>query len=748
MRFNNLIVFTVAFFLFIGLIPHSAIDAQSLILKNGDRHPEVIQLKLDLEKAGFKVSDNPTSLFGSITEAKVKEFQSAHGLVADGIAGPATFSTLQDVISDLDKNTSASSTPSLLRFGDRHPAVVQLKRDLDKAGFTVPGNTTEYFGSQTEAQVTAFQRAHGLTADGIVGPATFSKLEEVVQQSASQSSPSVLRFGDRHPAVVQLKLDLDQAGFTVPGNTTEYFGPQTEAQVKAFQRANGLTADGIAGPATFTKLAEVIQGISEPRPSLLRIGDRHAAVIQLKEDLDKVGFTVPGNTTNYFGSQTEAQVKAFQQAYRLTADGIAGQATFSKLEEVIKSGHVVLRNGVYHQDVVQLKVDLGKLGYSVPGNTTTFFGSQTEAQVKAFQNDHNLVATGVADALTLQTIQAATSAPPSSTPSLLRLGDRHDAVIELKEDLDKVGFTVPGNTTTYFGSNTEAQVKAFQRSYGLSADGIAGPATLNKLNEVKSNRNLVVLRNGVSHSSVVQLKINLGKAGFPVPGNTTSLFGSQTEAQVKAFQRAHGLVASGVADPYTLEVLQNTVKNSSTGSLSGKRIVIDAGHGGRDSGAPGVNGLYEKIVVLDISKRVETKLKAAGATVIMTRTNDTYISLDERVRIANTSNASAFVSVHTNAFNGSARGVETWWNQSHSSALSRNLAEEIQKELVPALQTLDRGVKHGTFQVIRSTTIPAVLVEAGFIDNSSDGSKLGSTQYRERVADAIYKGLVSHYNKR
>ncbi|WP_216829897.1 peptidoglycan-binding protein, partial [Alkalihalobacterium elongatum] len=523
----------------------------------------------------------------------------------------------------------------------------------------------------------------------------------------------------------------------------------TEAQVMAFQQSQGLPVTGVADEQTLQTLQHAVNAASQASPTGLRIGDRDEAVIQLKIGLDQVGFTVPGNTTNYFGSQTEAQVMAFQQSQGLPVTGVADEQTLLALQDAVNipSELTGLRFGDRDEAVIQLKIDLDKVGFTVPGNTTNYFGSQTEAQVTAFQLSRGLPATGVVDVQTLLALQDAVNALPPPTPTVFRLGDRHDAVIQLKADLDKVGFTVPGNMTNLYGSQTEAQVKAFQHTYNLRADGIAGPATLNKLKEVAANPP-VVLRNGVRHSSVIQLKVDLGRVGFPVPGNNTNLFGDQTEAQVRAFQRANRLVVTGVADPYTLKTLQDIVKKLPTGPLQGYRIIIDAGHGGSDSGAIGVNGLKEKDVVLDISKRVEKKLKAAGATVIMTRSTDVFITLDERVRIGNNSNASSFVSIHANSFNKSARGVETYWNRSSSSSLSKSLAEEIQKELVKAMETTDRGVKEGNFRVIREITIPSVLVEVGFIDNNSDGAKLAQSRYRERIADAIYKGTVTYYNNR
>ncbi|MCJ8007966.1 N-acetylmuramoyl-L-alanine amidase [Lederbergia wuyishanensis] len=190
------------------------------------------------------------------------------------------------------------------------------------------------------------------------------------------------------------------------------------------------------------------------------------------------------------------------------------------------------------------------------------------------------------------------------------------------------------------------------------------------------------------------------------------------------------------------------INNELSHPLVGQTIVIDAGHGGGDSGATG-NKMQEKEIVLDIAKRVNSKLKSSMANVIMTRQDDTYYTLAERVEIAQKAKADLFVSVHVNSYTDSkANGTETWYDKTHASEESKQLAAVIQQELIKALGTTDRGIKEQSqgFYVIRNTTMPSVLVEIAFISNSSDASKLASDTYRQRAADAIYNGIVKFYN--
>ncbi|QKS72387.1 N-acetylmuramoyl-L-alanine amidase [Paenalkalicoccus suaedae] len=179
--------------------------------------------------------------------------------------------------------------------------------------------------------------------------------------------------------------------------------------------------------------------------------------------------------------------------------------------------------------------------------------------------------------------------------------------------------------------------------------------------------------------------------------------------------------------------------------LSGKTIVLDAGHGGTDPGAV-AGGMNEKDLIFDVAKRAERLLTAAGANVVMTRDRDIFLSLAERVRIAERSNADVFISVHANAFsNPAANGTETFYSTRYSSQSSKKLAEDIHRIMVAKLQTTDRGVKEGNYHVIRETTMPSVLLELGFMTNSSDAQKLRTDAYRQRSAEAIFEGLQQYF---
>lgn len=188
--------------------------------------------------------------------------------------------------------------------------------------------------------------------------------------------------------------------------------------------------------------------------------------------------------------------------------------------------------------------------------------------------------------------------------------------------------------------------------------------------------------------------------------------------------------------------------NKTGNPLNGRIIVIDAGHGGKDPGTS-KSKLNEKDIVLKVTKLVESKLKNAGAKVLLTRSNDTYLSLEQRTDYAKKHYAETFVSIHVNsASSTSAKGSEVYYDSSTNpnATESRLLANKIQANLIKQANMADRGVRDQRFYVIRNNNVAAVLIELGFITNADDFSKLSSDKYVELYAEAIYQGLVQYYS--
>ncbi|MGI8933027.1 MAG: N-acetylmuramoyl-L-alanine amidase [Phormidesmis sp.] len=173
-------------------------------------------------------------------------------------------------------------------------------------------------------------------------------------------------------------------------------------------------------------------------------------------------------------------------------------------------------------------------------------------------------------------------------------------------------------------------------------------------------------------------------------------------------------------------------------------VVLDAGHGGRDPGAIGIGGLREKDINLDISRRVQQILNDRGINTVMARADDRELDLQPRVDIAERANADIFVSIHANAISLSrpeVNGLETYY---HSSGL--RLAQTIHNSLLQRTDLNDRGVRRARFYVLVNTSMPAVLVETGFVTGREDAARFRDPQAVGRIAEGIANGILQYLN--
>ena len=182
--------------------------------------------------------------------------------------------------------------------------------------------------------------------------------------------------------------------------------------------------------------------------------------------------------------------------------------------------------------------------------------------------------------------------------------------------------------------------------------------------------------------------------------------------------------------------------------LAGVKVVVDAGHGGWDPGAVGVNGLTEKQVNLQVAKALRNCLvEYGGVDVVMTRTDDTYVSLAARVQKANNSGADRFISVHHNGSVNPAHNGTSVYSAKVASAASHDLRNKVQKRLLQMTGLRDLGANTANYYVLRNTRMPAILTEASFITNPKEEEKLRDPGYLWREGYYIYRGLVDHMGK-
>lgn len=362
-------------------------------LEFGDRGKNVLKLQQSLLALGYD-PNGLDSKFGRGTENAVKQFQAANGLEVDGKAGNLTLSLLYDGNSVAangsagttgDSGNTSSNTgsvsggsvtatnPNTLKFGDSGSRVTDLQKALSQLGYN-PNGIDGKFGAGTQKAVVKFQKDNGLYADGLAGSRTLALIQQKVaalgssgsaapdssensSSSGSSSSGSAagltrtLRKGYTGDDVRTVQQRLKELGFYT-GTVDGVYGSGSIAAVKAFQKANGLYADGLAGTRTFQALfsasavgAGSSSSGSADAPSTdnagsgasgyatLQYGSKGDAVRNLQKALKNLGYSV--SSDGDYGALTQMAVKNFQKCNGLKADGVAGSST----QELLYSGN-------------------------------------------------------------------------------------------------------------------------------------------------------------------------------------------------------------------------------------------------------------------------------------------------------------------------------------------------------------------------------------------------------------------------
>ena len=339
---------------------------------------------------------------------------------------------------------------------------------------------------------------------------------------------------------------------------------------------------------------------------------------------------------------------------------------------------------------------------------------------------------------------------------LLRLGDAGAAVTEIRAHLHQLGF-LDSRDGDVFDASVDEAVRAFQQDRGMPVDGIVGPVTMRRLDEARWQLGDRVLQFTPGHlmrgDDVATLQRRLNELGFDA-GRADGIFGRQTDTALRAFQRGTGGVVDGLCGPETFKAFDRLTRTVSGGDaaalrdhveltalqtgIAGKVIVLDAG----TAVAP--------LVCHAIAVRVEGRLAALGATVLLTRGTSTTIVLAadrDRASFANRSDADLVLSLHIGEGVSSAQeGVASFYYGDPSgagahSSVGRHLATLIQEELVRRTGALDCHVHPRTWDLLRMTRMPAVHVELGAISNEEDARRLRDAMQQDVMAEAIVHAL-------
>ncbi|HVK26626.1 MAG TPA: N-acetylmuramoyl-L-alanine amidase [Actinokineospora sp.] len=353
---------------------------------------------------------------------------------------------------------------------------------------------------------------------------------------------------------------------------------------------------------------------------------------------------------------------------------------------------------------------------------------------------------------------------------VLRRGDGGPAVAEIRATLTALGLLPPAPGTTdpgLFDQAVEHAVRSFQQQRGLITDGLVGPATYRALRDAThqlGGRPLAFMVSApISGDDVLTLQERLLELGYDA-GRPNGVFGAQTEAALRNFQRDYGLTVDGICGPETVRALRQLSPRARGGRpvllreqervrkagprLRGKRIVIDPGHGGADTGLS-VGGVNESDLMWDLATRLEGRMVATGMESLLSRGPDQCPTDDERANFANEAGADLVLSLHTDS-NASplAQGVASFHfgtGNGSTSTLGEAMAGLIQRELVMRTGLKDCGAHPKTWDMLRLTRCPAVRIEIGYLTNDDDRARLSDPGFRDVVAEGILVAVKRLY---
>jgi N-acetylmuramoyl-L-alanine amidase len=341
---------------------------------------------------------------------------------------------------------------------------------------------------------------------------------------------------------------------------------------------------------------------------------------------------------------------------------------------------------------------------------------------------------------------------------LIREGDRSQEVADVQTRLRMLGVEVD-DETGWYGPPTRKAVMLFQQQRGILADGIVGPNTWSELVEAGwrlGDRVLYLAYPPMRGDDVVTLQRSFNALGF-VSGREDGIFGGNTDAAVRAFQKEYGVSEDGIFGPRTLGALQGLrvdrpgtaaaireeLRRGRAEGIRGALIMIDPGHGGDEQGVVGPHGFDEAEVCWDLARRIAMKLVGEGARVRFTRTETDSPDATARAQQANSLEADIFVSLHMNAHDEvTAEGASTFFFGGSRSGEA--LAEHIQTELV-SLGVRDCRSHARAYPILKETRMPAVLVEPAFITNPDEEKRLEDPDFRAAVSSAIAAGINRYY---
>lgn len=302
----------------------------------------------------------------------------------------------------IENNPSESYTNKPLVYkGKTGETVKYIQNKLINKGYFLGRTGADgIFGFQTEKAVRQFQIDSNLSADGIIGPLTWEKLEDPTIVISSSYPGNIIGMGARGDNVLKIQRELIRRGYNVPGGADGQYGSGCRETVKKFQGDNGLEIDGVVGKRTWDTLFPTL-GIELPYPGkIITMGSRGENVIRIQKRLIRLGYNVPGGADGQYSSGCREMIKKFQGDNGLEIDGDVGENTWNTLfplqnqKENSEWPRYYIAKGMSDGNVSIIQTRLSNLGYSI-GPIDGIFGENTEEAIKNFQETNHLDVDGI-----------------------------------------------------------------------------------------------------------------------------------------------------------------------------------------------------------------------------------------------------------------------------------------------------------------------------------------------------------------
>lgn len=464
----------------------------------GSKGAGVVEVQQLLKNLGY-YTGLIDGYYSSSVASAVRRFQERNGLTVDGKVGKETLTALRDpgaIAADADNQ--GMTLNGSLTIGSTGTDVKIVQQYLLDMGF-YKGPISSVYDEATAAAVSAFQSKYGLPADGKVGYDTYKQLaaahaEYMATMTTGLTPNGSLKKGAKGALVTQVKVRLKELEY-FNGSMDDEFDAELEAAVKAFQIRNDLTADGIVGQKTWDRMfsADAIYKSWVLLPTLSRGGNNVKGDVQALQNVLFHTFFFYGSCDGIFGADTEAAVRAFQEAAGLKVDGMAGNATRQKLlsitlaKEAVKKPPVRnLSQGDRGWDVYLIQQRLAELNYVEMAKFTKkgYFDDVTAAAISRFQTKMNIAVTGNYNATVRRYLWASQVDAEQYDANMeirdeqniydqyhipyvgdtIKMGSRGEQVATAQMRL-KAGGWLLGNADGIFGESTRKAVLRFQKDF-------------------------------------------------------------------------------------------------------------------------------------------------------------------------------------------------------------------------------------------------------------------------------------------